>query len=85
MLGWISSTNFEASTRASHACQTIGVRGGGAPIRGYLPELLEDVLAERINPGRVIDYETDLNGIGDAYADERAPRSSRCCGSEPSD
>jgi hypothetical protein len=31
------------------------------------------VLAERIDPGRVLDYETDLEGIGDAYAamDER--------------
>jgi threonine dehydrogenase-like Zn-dependent dehydrogenase len=53
--------------------QTVGVHGGGAPVRVYLPELLEDVLAERINPGRVLDYETDLEGIGDAYAamDER--------------
>jgi threonine dehydrogenase-like Zn-dependent dehydrogenase len=53
--------------------QNIGVRGGGAPVRTYLPELLEDVLAERINPGRVLDFETDLEGIGDAYAamDER--------------
>ena len=53
--------------------KTIGVRGGGAPVRVYLPELLEDVLAEKINPGRVLDHETDLEGIGDAYAamDER--------------
>ena len=53
--------------------RTIGVRGGGAPVRVYLPELLEDVLAERINPGVVLDYETDLDGIGEAYAamDER--------------
>jgi threonine dehydrogenase-like Zn-dependent dehydrogenase len=53
--------------------RTVGVRGGGAPVRVYLPELLEDVLAEKINPGRVLDYETDLEGIGDAYAamDER--------------
>jgi len=53
--------------------KTIGVRGGGAPVRVYLPELLEDVLAEKINPGRILDYETDLEGIGDAYAamDER--------------
>lgn len=53
--------------------RTVGVRGGGAPVRVYLPELLEDVLAERINPGRVLDYETDLEGIGEAYAamDER--------------
>ena len=53
--------------------RTVGVRGGGAPVRVYLPELLEDVLAERIDPGRVLDYEADLDGIGDAYAamDER--------------
>jgi threonine dehydrogenase-like Zn-dependent dehydrogenase len=30
--------------------RNIGVRGGGAPVRVYLPELLEDVLAER-EPG----------------------------------
>src|SRR3954471_23332467 len=48
--------------------RTVGVRGGGAPVRVYLPELLDDVLAESINPGRVLDYETDLDGIGDAYA-----------------
>src|SRR4051794_16917283 len=53
--------------------QTVGVHGGGAPVRVYLPELLEDVLAEKINPGRVFDYETDLEGIADAYSamDER--------------
>jgi threonine dehydrogenase-like Zn-dependent dehydrogenase len=53
--------------------RTVGVRGGGAPVRVHLPELLQDVLAEKINPGRVLDYETDLEGIGDAYAamDER--------------
>jgi len=53
--------------------RTVGVRGGGAPVRVYLPELLDDVLAERVNPGRVLDYETDLDGIGEAYAamDER--------------
>jgi threonine dehydrogenase-like Zn-dependent dehydrogenase len=52
---------------------TVGVHGGGAPVRVYLPEMLDDVLAERINPGRVLDYETDLEGIGEAYAamDER--------------
>ena len=50
-----------------------GVRGGSAPARAYIPELLDDVLEGRINPGRVLDYETDLEGIGDAYAamDER--------------
>ena len=53
--------------------RNVGLRGGVAPVRRYLPELLDDVLAGRINPGRVFDYETDLEHLGDAYAamDER--------------
>ena len=53
--------------------RNIGLRGGVASVRRYLPELLDDVLAGVINPGRVFDYETDLDGIADAYAamDER--------------
>ncbi len=53
--------------------RTVGVHGGGAPVRVYLPELLDDVLAEKLNPGRVLDYETNLDGIAEAYAamDER--------------
>jgi hypothetical protein len=51
----------------------IGVRGGVAPARTYIPELLDDVLEGRIHPGRVFDFETDLEGIAEAYAamDER--------------
>lgn len=45
-----------------------GIKAGGAPVRAYLPELLEDVLAGRINPGRVFDFETDLEHVADAYA-----------------
>jgi threonine dehydrogenase-like Zn-dependent dehydrogenase len=55
-----------------------GVRGGSAPARAYIPELLPDVLEGRIDPGRVLDYETDLEGIADAYAamdDRRAIKS----------
>lgn len=53
--------------------RNIGVRGGPAPVRAYLPELLEAVLAGRIDPGRVFDFETELGSIADAYAamDER--------------
>jgi hypothetical protein len=50
-----------------------GVLGGSAPVRAYIPELLDDVLEGRFNPGRVFDFETDLDGIAEAYAamDER--------------
>ena len=50
-----------------------GVLGGAAPARAYIPELLDDVLESRIDPGRVFDFTTDLDGVGEAYAamDER--------------
>lgn len=53
--------------------RNIGWRGGPAPARVYIPELLDDVLDGTINPGLVFDYETDLDHIADAYQamDER--------------
>jgi threonine dehydrogenase-like Zn-dependent dehydrogenase len=53
--------------------KNVGIRGGVAPARQYIPELLEDVLAGRINPGRVFDFQTDVDHIAEAYAamDER--------------
>jgi threonine dehydrogenase-like Zn-dependent dehydrogenase len=53
--------------------RNVGLRGGVAPARRFIPELLPDVLAGTINPGRVFDFETDLDHIVDAYAamDER--------------
>lgn len=53
--------------------RNIGLRGGVAPARTYIPELLDDVLEGRINPGLVFDFETNLDGIAEAYAamDER--------------
>jgi len=58
--------------------RNVGWRGGPAPARIYIPELLEDVLSGAINPGRVFDYETDLDHVADAYAamdDRRAIKS----------
>jgi threonine dehydrogenase-like Zn-dependent dehydrogenase len=53
--------------------RNVGVQGGPAPARAYIPELLNDVLVGTIDPGRVLDHETDLEGIAGAYAamDER--------------
>jgi threonine dehydrogenase-like Zn-dependent dehydrogenase len=47
--------------------RNVGLRGGVAPARRYLPELLDAVLAGEINPGRLFDFETDLDHIVDAY------------------
>ena len=53
--------------------KNIGIRGGIAPARQYIPELLKDVLAGTINPGRVFDLTVELEDIKEAYAamDER--------------
>jgi threonine dehydrogenase-like Zn-dependent dehydrogenase len=53
--------------------RNIGLRGGIAPARTYIPELLDDVLEGRINPGLVFDFETSLANVAEAYAamDER--------------
>jgi threonine dehydrogenase-like Zn-dependent dehydrogenase len=53
--------------------RNVGVRGGSAPVRAYIPELLPDVLEERINPGRVFDFATDLDDVAESYRamDER--------------
>jgi threonine dehydrogenase-like Zn-dependent dehydrogenase len=58
--------------------RNIGWKGGPAPARIYIPDLLADVLSGAMNPGKVFDYETDLDHISDAYAamnDRRAIKS----------
>ena len=48
--------------------KNIGIRGGVAPARKYIPELLQAVLDGKINPGRLFDFETDLDHVAEAYA-----------------
>jgi len=45
----------------------ISVGGGPAPARAYIKELLPDVLGGRIQPGRVFDRVTNLDGVPDGY------------------
>lgn len=53
--------------------RNVGVKGGPANCRAYLPRLLELVLGGAIDPGRVFDLELPLREVADAYAamDER--------------
>jgi threonine dehydrogenase-like Zn-dependent dehydrogenase len=47
--------------------KNVAVGGGPAPARAYIEELMADVLAEKIEPGRVFDRTTDLDGVPDGY------------------
>lgn len=51
----------------------VGVRGGVASVRGYIDELLPEVLDGRLQPGAVFDLELPLEQVAEAYAamDER--------------
>ncbi|MGV8969965.1 MAG: zinc-dependent alcohol dehydrogenase family protein [Microbacteriaceae bacterium] len=51
----------------------VGVRGGVAPVRNYVEELLPEVLSGSLNPGRVFDLTLPLSEVAEAYAamDER--------------
>ena len=60
---------------------TSRVAGGVAPVRGYLPELLDDVLSGAIDPGRVSTSAPAGAGAGGVRAPwTSAGRSRRCCG-----
>ncbi|MFJ9721741.1 zinc-dependent alcohol dehydrogenase family protein [Streptomyces sp. NPDC101209] len=51
----------------------VGLRGGPAPVRRYLPDLIDRVLTGAITPGRVFDLTLPLDQVAEGYAamDER--------------
>jgi threonine dehydrogenase-like Zn-dependent dehydrogenase len=53
--------------------KNVGLTGGIAPVRTYLPDLLERTLDGRIEPGRVFDLTLPLDDVAEAYRamDER--------------
>jgi threonine dehydrogenase-like Zn-dependent dehydrogenase len=51
----------------------VHLHGGPAPVRRFLPELIELICSREINPGKVFDLELPLEAAADGYAamDER--------------
>lgn len=47
--------------------KNVTIGGGPAPVRAYINGLLPDVLEGRIQPGRVFDRVTNLDGVPDGY------------------
>ena len=47
--------------------KNVSIAGGPAPVRAYVEELLPDVLEGRIEPGRVFDRTTNLDGVPEGY------------------
>lgn len=45
----------------------VGLRGGPAPVRRFLPDLIADVLDGKIKPGKVFDRTLPLEQVADGY------------------
>jgi threonine dehydrogenase-like Zn-dependent dehydrogenase len=48
--------------------QNITISGGVAPARAYLPALLQDVIAGKLDPSPVLNMTVDLDGVPAGYA-----------------
>lgn len=51
----------------------VGLMGGPAPVRRFLPQLVDLIMTRKINPGRVFDLEIPLRDVAEGYRamDER--------------
>ena len=60
MVGYVGVPhNDQTMDRWTMFGSNVGVRGGVAPVRAYIPELLEDVISGSLDSSPVLDYEVD--------------------------
>jgi threonine dehydrogenase-like Zn-dependent dehydrogenase len=68
IVGFIGMPNTEEVDLRRMYSQNIGLRGGVAPVRAYLPELMQSILDGKIDPSPVLDMTVDLDGVPAGYA-----------------
>lgn len=73
MVGWVGVPHVTDLPQEHMFWKNVGLRGGPAPVRAYLPDLLERVWSGSIDPGRVFDLTLPLDEVAQAYRamDER--------------
>ncbi len=73
MVGWVGVPHVSDLPQEHMFWRNVGLRGGVAPVRAYLPRLLELTLNGTIHPGKVFDLTLPLVQAAEAYAamDER--------------
>ena len=72
-VGWVGVPHVTDLPQQHMFWRNVGLRGGPAPVRAYLPDLMQRVWDKRIEPGKVFDLTLPLSEIAEAYAamDER--------------
>ena len=73
MVGWVGVPHVTDLPQQHMFWKNVGLRGGPAPVRAYLPDLLDRVWSGRIEPGKVFDLTLPLDQVAEGYAamDER--------------
>lgn len=66
-IGRVGVPHYSGIPAAPTFYKNVVVGGGPAPVRAYIDELMPDVLAGRIQPGRVFDRVIGLDGVPDGY------------------
>jgi threonine dehydrogenase-like Zn-dependent dehydrogenase len=67
-VGRVGVPHYEAIPASEPAFyNNVTISGGPAPVRAYIKELLPDILAGRIEPGRVFDRAMSLDEVPDGY------------------
>ena len=68
-IGWVGVPHLDGPLPARDMfSRNVGLRGGVAPVRAYLDELLPEVADGRLDPGPVLDLEVELEDVPKAYA-----------------
>lgn len=73
-VGFVGAPHLESPKAIRYLFdRAVGLRGSGAFVRQYLPELADDVLAGTLDPSPVFDLELPLERVAEGYAamDER--------------
>ncbi len=85
-VGWVGVPHLDKGLPAGAMFgRNVGLRGGVAPVRRYLDELLPEVADGRLDPAPVLDLDVDLDGVPDAYSrmDDRSALKARVRVSAP--
>ena len=68
MVGWVGLPHVTDLPQQHMFWKNVGLRGGPAPVRAYLPDLLNQVWEGRIEPGKVFDLTLPLEQVAAGYA-----------------
>lgn len=68
MVGWVGVPHVTELPQDHMFWKNVGLRGGPAPVRAYLPDLLRRVWDGAIEPGKVFDLTLPLDQVAEAYA-----------------